>query len=55
MLQQTETPTKIDRITRTYTVQPSIYKEFKNCADKDERIKSRIIENFQLRYIASRT
>jgi len=46
---------KEPRITRTYTVKPSIYKEFKNCADKDERIKSRIIENFMTRYIASRT
>ena len=43
------------RITRTYTVQPKIYKDFSKCADKDERIKSRIIENFQLRYIASKT
>jgi len=43
------------RITRTYTIQPSIYKQVKSCADKDERIISRIIENGLLRYAQSRT
>ena len=47
--------TKQPRITRTYTIEPSIYKQVKTCADKDERIISRIIENALSRYVQSRT
>ena len=43
------------RYLRTYTIKPSIYKLAKSCADKDERIISRIIENSLMRYAQSRT
>jgi hypothetical protein len=43
------------RITRTYTIKPSVYKQAKSCADKDERIISRIIENSLARYVQTRT
>jgi hypothetical protein len=48
-------PNEERRITRTYTIKPSIYQQAKSCADKDERIISRIIENGLLRYAQSRT
>jgi hypothetical protein len=47
MLQQTKTP----RINRTYTIEPKLYKEFKNCANKDGRVISRIIEQSVKRYV----
>jgi hypothetical protein len=43
------------RITRTYTIKPSLYKQVKTIADKDERIISRIIENGLARYAQSRS
>ena len=33
----------------------NLYKQAKSCADKDERIISRIIENGLARYVQSRT
>ena len=47
MLQQT----KSNRINRTYTIEPTLYKEFKNCAIKDGRVISRIIEQSVKRYV----
>ena len=47
MIQQT----KSNRINRTYTIEPTLYKEFKNCANKDGRVISRIIEQSVKRYV----
>ena len=47
--------TKQPRITRTYTIEPHLYEQVKQCANKDARIVSRIIENYLTRYVQSRT
>ncbi len=46
---------KQQRITRTYTIKPHLYEQVKQCADKDARFVSRIIENALSRYVQSRT
>jgi hypothetical protein len=46
---------KQQRITRTYTIEPVLYEQVKQCANKDARIVSRIIENALSRYVQSRT
>ena len=46
---------KQERITRTYTIEPVLYKQVKQCANQDGRILSRIIENYLTRYVQSKT
>ena len=46
---------KQQRITRTYTIEPVLYKQVKQCANQDGRILSRIIENYLTRYVQSKT
>ena len=46
---------KQERITRTYTIEPVLYKQVKQCANQDGRILSRIIENYLIRYLQSKT
>ena len=46
---------KQPRITRTYTIEPHLYEQVKQCANKDARVVSRIIENYLTRYVQSRT
>jgi len=46
---------KLQRITRTYTIEPHLYEQVKTCAHKDARVISRIIENYLTRYVQSRT
>ena len=41
---------KQPRITRTYTIEPHLYEQVKQCANKDARVVSRIIENYLTRY-----
>ena len=52
MQTQTETSTKI---VRTYTIEPSLYKKVKKCANKDARIISKIIERYLMRYVESKS
>ena len=47
----TETSTKI---VRTYTIEPQLYKQVKDCANKDARIISKIIEKYLKRYVESK-
>ena len=42
------------RIVRTYTIEPQLYKQVKDCANKDARIISKIIEKYLKRYVESK-
>jgi predicted transcriptional regulator len=42
-------------ITRTYTIDPGLYEQFKKCADKDCRTMSTIIRASLRKYVESRT
>jgi len=44
-----------ERITRTYTIEPNLYNQFKICANKDARVLSRIIEQSIQRYVLTKT
>jgi len=44
-----------NRIVRTYTIEPSLYEQVKQCANKDARVISKIIEMYLRRYVAERT
>ena len=46
---------KQERITRTYTIDPVLYRQVRQCVNKDGRILSRIIENYLTRYVQSKT
>lgn len=46
---------KQERITRTYTIDPVLYKQVRQCVNKDGRILSRIIENYLTKYVQSKT
>ena len=46
---------KQERITRTYTIDPVLYKQVRQCVNEDGRILSRIIENYLIRYVQSKT
>ena len=43
------------KIVRTYTIEPSLYKRVKDCANKDSRIISKIIEKYLMRYVESKS
>ena len=44
-----------ERITRTYTIEPVLYRQVRQCVNKDGIILSRIIENYLTRYVQSKT
>ena len=46
---------KQERITRTYTIDPVLYKQVRQCVNEDGRILSRIIENYLTKYVQSKT
>ena len=46
---------KQERITRTYTIDPVLYRQVRHCVNKDGRILSRIIEDYLTRYVQSKT
>ena len=48
-------PMTSTRIVRTYTIEPSLYKRVKDCASKDARVISKIIEQSLLRYVQSKS
>ena len=48
-------PEQEKKITRTYTIDPGIYKQFKRCAEKDCRTMSTIIRMGLRKYVESRT
>ena len=48
-------PTTSTRIVRTYTIEPHLYKQVKECANKGARVISKIIEKYLRRYVAERT
>jgi len=42
---------KQERITRTYTIDPVLYRQVRQCVKEDGRILSRIIEKYLTRYL----
>jgi hypothetical protein len=43
------------KIVRTYTIEPSLYEQVKQCANKDARVISKIIEMYLKKYVQSKS